>query len=249
MNTTLKLSLKKYNGKTNIENCFYTSPLKIGTPKSEDDRSKFVLMMASSGVLKGDSFNYDITCGADTKSILLEQSYTKIFDTGDGCANKTMNIHINSNVSLYYRPCPVIPFENSSYKSVTNIYCQINSEILWTDIFSIGRVGMGERFMFNRYQSKVNLYVDNKIAFLDHAKYEPEKNDLTNMIFFGQYTHTGTLYYYGAEDKIQKILNYHNDDERIVFGVSRSVSGVCLRAMAYTAQDIEKLFENIIKIF
>ena len=89
MTTELRLCVGIENGKSTITDRYFTSPLKLGMPVSRGDRLQIILMMASAGILKGDEFVYEICCEEGTKTRLTEQSYTKIFDTGEGGAKRT----------------------------------------------------------------------------------------------------------------------------------------------------------------
>lgn len=89
MVTELKLWIKEEQKKSILEECFFTSPLKIGMPQKNKETLHLILMMASPGVLKGDSFAYDIWCKENSKVLITEQSYTKLFDMGEGTAEKT----------------------------------------------------------------------------------------------------------------------------------------------------------------
>lgn len=75
-------------GPYEIQKSYFTSPLKLGTPRTAGGRQKIVLMMASAGVLKGDAFEYYIRCHKGTNALITEQSYTKIFDMGGGSAKR-----------------------------------------------------------------------------------------------------------------------------------------------------------------
>ncbi len=249
--------------KSTVTKSYFTSPLKIGLPKTEGDRLKVVLMMASAGVLKGDAFSYRIHCQPHTKTLITEQSYTKLFDTGDAGAAKTQIITVDEGASLYYCPQAVIPFAGSRFDSAVTIDIKENSELFFTDIVTAGRVGMGERFAFHHYHSRVCVRIDGKPAWIDNCLLEPECMDMRSMLFFDQYTHIGTMYCYhpcagiagmeadikagieagikaGIEEKVLQMNNKAHVSMRI--GASRAVRGVCLRVLAHSAQDIEELF-------
>ena len=100
MTTELKLETGIWYGRTEVTDSYFTSPLKLGIPAAFGERRKIVLMMASAGILKGDTFDYHIRCGAGTKNLLTEQSYTKIFDTGEGGAEKHQNIEVLEGASF-----------------------------------------------------------------------------------------------------------------------------------------------------
>lgn len=255
MATELRLRIGVCNGKSAVTESYFTSPLKIGTPRAKD-RLNVVLMMASAGVLKGDSFHYNITCDADTKALLTEQSYTKIFDTGDGKAEKIQTITVEEHASLYYRPSAVIPFAGSTYDGNMEVCLKESSEFIYADIVTVGRVGMGERFQFSKYRSRVCVFVEGIPVWLDHCLLEPQNMDLEGMSFLDGYTHQGTFYYYGSPEKQEKLLTFFSETEKdttwlstgeqvLRCGCSPARKGVCVRMLAYTAQDIEEIFDKL----
>lgn len=263
--TKLQLEVGIQNQKSIITHQYFTSPLKLGTPRSSNDRLHIVFMMASAGILKGDQFSYEIKCDADTKTKITEQSYTKIFDTGDGGASRRQQITLENNASLYYRPSTVIPFQNSSFDAETDIHLQNHSELAWVDIMSVGRIAMNERFSFRYYRNRVRVFLDNRLIWMDHCLLEPSHLNLDGMLFFDHYTHQGTFYYYGAEKKQCKLLdwyrNYLNTSQNILedqqqpelkksisIGMTQCLSGICVRVLANTAQDIEELFDELAEI-
>lgn len=249
MATELKLHIGVKNGRSVITEQFFTSPLKLGLPRIDGERLEIILMMASAGILKGDSFQYEIYCEENTKTLLTEQSYSKIFDTGEGGAEKFQRITVEKNASLYYRPCAVIPFANSTFDGNMIVHVCENSEFAYADIVTAGRVGMGEKFLFRHYRNKVCVLEEERFAWMDHCLLEPDSMALDNMIFFDSYTHMGTFYYYGSPQKEELLLELTpEDNERMLWGISKALKGVCIRILAQTAQDIEETFDKIEEI-
>ena len=246
MKTTLKLEVKDYNGSTNISDCYFTAPLKIGIPKSEDDRFHVIFMMASAGLLKDDEYHYEITCKQNSKLLITDQSYSKIFDTGDGLAFKNVLIHIEENASVYYMPSAVIPFKGSTFEGITEIRMQNSSKCIYSEIFCVGRVGMNERFQFKKYKNRLKIYIDNRFVFLDHICFEPSNTKLDNLIYFGNFTHMGMMFYYGDESVIEEIENF-TSEFHVMIGITRPVMGILIRVLAHSAQDIEEIFQTIKK--
>ena len=253
MKTELKLNVGLENGRSVITESYFTSPLKLGTPNGEDERLKVVLMMASAGVLKGDTFEYNIVCGKGTKTLLTDQSYMKIFDTGEGKAEKKQSIFLEENASLYYRPCAAVPFSGSRFDGDTVIHLKPGSELIYADIVTGGRIGMGECFKFKHFRNRMRVYENDRLVWMDHCLLEPTFMDLTDLVFFDGHTHQGTFYYYGNTEKEEKIMavlmendliNYAKVRE-IGFGVSRAFKGLCVRVLAGTAQDIEEFFDRL----
>lgn len=134
MNTRLELQIKNIQGRTAVSHSYFTSPLKLGTPNVPGKRLNLVFMMASAGILKGDCFQYEITCGEDTKTLITEQSYSKIFDTGEGSASRQIEIRLEKNASLFYCPNAVIHFADSSFDGGMTVRLDKESEFACMDI-------------------------------------------------------------------------------------------------------------------
>lgn len=260
MTTELKLQIGKLpTGKSYIQEQYFTSPLKLGTPHSTSDRLSIILMMASAGILKGDRFAYDICCEAGTKTMITEQSYAKIFDTGEGAACKEQTIRLKENASLIYRPCTVIPFAGSSFEGDLRVDMSETGEFLYSDILAAGRVGMGEKFAFRRYRNRVSVERDGQPVWIDNCFLEPNVRMADDMLHFDRYTHIGTFYYCGPKQKEEQLLDFfyrecHNADSRdtkeepMTTAASHAREGICIRALAYMAQDIEELFDKLVKV-
>ena len=256
MTTELRLCVGIENGKSTITDRYFTSPLKLGMPVSRGDRLQIILMMASAGILKGDEFVYEICCEEGTKTRLTEQSYTKIFDTGEGGAKRTQQIRLKGNASLYYRPSAVIPFRNSTFDGDTVVELDKESEFAWADIMTAGRVAMQERFAFRHYRNRICVKFEGRPVWMDHCLLEPERMDADSLFFYDGHTHQGTFYYYGPKEKQEKILAWRETaieqiermESEIRLGVTQAQEGICVRVLADTAQDIEEIFDEILNL-
>ena len=91
-------------------------------------------------------------------------------------------------------------------------------------------------------------------VWMDHCLLEPQTMDVEGMLFFDGYTHQGTFYYYGAKEKQEQIFAWQEQIleketeeamQGIAFGVTEASAGICVRVLAYTAQDIEELFAEL----
>lgn len=247
MKTELRLSIGCLNDTTDITDVYFTSPLKIGTPAGYNDRFNVVFMMASAGLLKGDRLDYDIYCGERTRTRMTDQSYTKIFNTGEGSVSRHQKITVAKDASLFYCPLGTIPFKNSRFNGETEVYLHEDSEFLLRDLWAAGRIGMGESFEFTHYRSRTIVYVDDRPAFLDHCLLEPEKMDLSGPVFMDGRTHQGTFYYYGPEEKQRSLLEFDPKHKicggPVLYGSSRCSKGVGIRILAQSAVDIERIFD------
>lgn len=248
MITELRLQIEQQGTSSEVTECYFTSPLKIGIPNYYAKRITIYLMMASPGLLQGDEFLYRICCKEGSRALLTDQSYGKIFDTGSGGARKHQEITVEGGASLYFRPCAMIPFKNSSFIGETIVNLNKNSEFAYVDCMAAGRVGMGELFAFRKFQNKIKVRIDGRLVWMDHCLLEPEQMPVKGLVFFSGFTHQGTFYYYGPIEK-QEIILHHSweskDEEPIEIGCSQLVAGVVLRILAHSAQEIEETFQKL----
>ena len=253
MVTELRLKMCSTQAGTQVSERYFTNPLKLGFPRTYGKRRKVVLMMASAGVLKGDCFDYKIRLEENSCAELTEQSYTKLFQMGtDGQAQKKVEITVEQGASFYYKPCALIPFKNSCFCGETVVYLEKDSEFAYCDILSAGRIAMGEKFAFRKYQNKTRIYIDHTLSMMDACQLEPKKYDYTNPVYFGDYTHQGCFYYYGKDEKLEQLLQtaceLQQKATHMYCGVSQAKRGVCIRGLANSAQDLEEYFGQMAKL-
>ena len=250
----LVIAREKTRGRSVREDYHFTAPIKLGEPRVRLDggRLQLILMMASPGVLAGDSFHYDLRLREDAKALITEQSYTKLFNMGsNGRADREMSVCLEKGASLWYRPCAVVPYQDSDFHGRTEIHMSEDSELLWTDIFTAGRVGMGERFLFRHYENLLRVFYDGELIWHDRTLLKPAELAMENSYFYRDYTHQGSCFYCGnaeAEDRILAMDFSNSRYARVYAGVTRARRGVCVRVLATQAQDIEELFSEVQRI-
>lgn len=219
-------------GKTIISDSRFTSPFKITKPFYSGDFAEIMIMQASAGILEGDRHELDFYVRNDTKLKITGQSYTKIFCTDSGAAYQKTKIRVDSGAELHYLPCPVIPFSGSNFTCENNVYVTPGSKLALWDIFACGRVGMGERFAFRKYQSLTKVYENNIIVFADNTVYIPNERNLSSIGYFEGYTHTGIMYVYGYNDK--ELIG----GQKVTAAITKTKRGQLLRVFGYSSEDI-----------
>ena len=94
----VKIRTLNKNGKTILDDVYFTSPFKVAPPfYKSDDFIKVIIMSSSAGTLEGDVQDYDITLGDNTKMELTSQSFEKIHTMIDEEATRDCDIYIGKN--------------------------------------------------------------------------------------------------------------------------------------------------------
>ncbi len=167
----VKIRTLNKNGKTILDDVYFTSPFKVAPPfYKSDDFIKVIIMSSSAGTMDGDVQEYDITLGDNTKMELTSQSFEKIHTMIEDEAKRECNIYIGN-----------IKLEDSS------------SKLIFMDIINCGRVAYGEKFKYKYYKSYVEVEYDNKLVYVDNTNYNPKEMDIENFGMYEGYTHFANI--------------------------------------------------------
>jgi urease accessory protein len=178
----------------------------------------------------------------NTKTVISEQSYRKLFNTGDAFSQQNTKIKVGENASLYYVPYPVIPFEGSRFRSRTEIDLRPSSKMIYGEILSCGRQGMGEKFAFAEFSSRTTVSVDGKTVFLDNSRLVGGEADFSGIGFFEEYSCQGLFFFYGY-DGVLKDFSLEEDDE-VQGALSKSSAGYTARILGKSADGVFKFAQK-----
>lgn len=228
----LNIELANSNSRTVISDSYFTSPFKIAKPFYNKVSTEIMIMTATAGIMKGDNYKIKIKSKESTNSVITNQSYSKIFNTGDGSASQKLTIEVDSNAAIAWIPKPTIPFKDSTYVSESVISLKKDSRLFYCDILAGGRVGMGEMLEMNKYHSRTLVLLENKPIFLDNSLFEKGGADYRGLGYLEDYSHQGTVYMYGYRKPILPECI-----EKMTASISDAPNGVCVR-MAGASGDL-----------
>ncbi|MDR3239162.1 MAG: urease accessory protein UreD [Clostridiales bacterium] len=228
------------NGRTVLSDCSFTAPLKVAKPFYRDDGySEIMVMCASPGMLDGDCYDMRFEIGDNTALIISGQAYQKILNTGGGAAEQNVRIQVGENAALCYLPRPVIPFAGSKFHSRMYVALNRSSILFFGDILTCGRGGMGERFAFSEFTSRIAVSVEGRPAFLDNNRLFPDGAALDGIGFFEGYSCQGLLYLYGYDN-----VSLPQSDG-IEAAVSKAREGYAARIFGNSGDAVYEFAQNI----
>lgn len=249
MKSQLTLSTEYKYDKTNIKDLFCNPPYRIMSPFMDGDKMEVCLMSSSAGFLGGDEFSLRLEVGDNCNLTFVSQSYEKILDTGDKQASKLLDAWIGNNALLKYVPYPAIPFAGSKYEAKNTIHLSGDSTFVYSDIFSCGRVGMGERYGLKSYKAYTKVFVDNALAYADNTMIVPDRINYSALGLWGEYTHNSMLYIYSPnEEVLKKIVEEGRNiatESEIYSGITYCAKGIVMRSMGYSGEELYKLNKKI----
>lgn len=252
--SVLNMSSIKKDEKTILDNIYFTAPFKIIKPfYISDDYIKVMILSASAGIMDGDTQCIDIKIGDDTKVEVTSQSYEKIHKMKNGKATRSCSISVGKNAFLKYNPLPTIPFAESSFDSTMKINLEDNtSKLILTEIISCGRSAMGEKFLYNQYNSYIEVRKTNKLIYRDNTMYNPALFNMNSIGMFEGYTHLANILIcnFNEEDSfVESARNLIDEVDEIQGGVSKLQSDdIAIRILGKTSQNLMSICEKIIKL-
>jgi len=245
--TELKIVANVVQGRTILEESFFTAPLKIMNPFYRNNKIMQVMQLsASAALMAGDMQKIFIEAKEGSCLEFTSQSYEKIHRMEDGEARRDTRIIVGKAAFLSYNPLPVIPFKGSAFQSSTEVVLEDkNSRFIMCDIISCGRYARGERFQYRYYKSLINIYVNQKLIYRDNTNFIPDLFDLEQIGLFEGYSHVANMVICNlnlSDDFMEKIRIQLEDIPKVSGGITRLESGdILIKVFGNNAQILEEI--------
>jgi len=250
--STVILRAKHRDGKTILDDAYYSSPYKIMRPfYNHADYMTIICMCSSSGIMAGDKQDFQFYVEENAKLEFVSQSYERIHKMNEGCATRTTNAEVGKNALFYYNPLPTQPFKDSAFESKVDIHLEDDtSQFIMKEIITAGRVSRGEKFEYHFYHNLVNIYTGSKLDYRDNTRFDPKIMDLTDLGMHESHTHMGTLLLFHIEKDagwIAAARQMLDDDPRIEGGITRiDNKAIVIRALGNQSEHLEQILNQIL---
>lgn len=251
MEAHVRLSTKCFYNRTVYDDVFFTPPYKCIAPLYENGEANIILLSSSAGLLKGDTIHMDFHFKEHSKVNIRSQSYEKIFDTQDGFVEKNITIQVDAHSCVRYIPHPTIPFKNSTYLCKTNITIAQSATFFYCDIFSSGRIFMGENFLMQKFHAHTQISIENTIVFADNTLINPTIWKYNSIGLWHDFTHNGLLYaYFPSQETEDAFITFVRQQASTLpthfkTGVSKARQGVCIRVLGDNGDKIYYFFQKV----
>jgi urease accessory protein len=155
------------------------SPLKLLTPCS---RGKSVWAYASNfggGLVAGDETRLDLRIGPEARCFIGTQASTKIYrNPGQLPCSHTTQAFLERGSLLVFAPDAVQAFAGSSYRQRQEFHLANGASLVLADWFTSGRAARGERWAFDNFQSRNDVFIDGERVFVDSILLDAEDGAL-----------------------------------------------------------------------
>jgi urease accessory protein len=243
----LHIATKLRNGITYLGKTYCTPPFKLADVR-EDKRDKtlqLMLMSSSPGILDGDEYRIKIELDAGCALDLQTQSYQRIFNM-KGCAVQYLDVKMQTGASFSYLPHPSVPHENASFTTRNKVYLSDNCKLIWGEVLTCGRKLNGEVFLFSKYHSITEVFMNDKLIIKENLLMQPSTINVHAMGQMEGYTHQASLICLGYESSKEDINAFLSSQTEITYGITEvPKGGLLVRMLGQKAEQLHQCLKTI----
>jgi urease accessory protein len=204
----------------------------------------------SGGILAGDALDLSVQAGPATRVQVTTVGATRIYRTRPdrAAARLSTSIRIGEGAMLEYLPDATIPFAGSRFMQRTSVSLGANAGFIGWEIVAAGRVGSGEVFEFDFFDSEFHILSDARPLAMERYSLRPSVRDPRSVVRWGRFRYTATLYvchtgvapsrWIGVESRLNELAVQQTSQE-VRWGASTLVAGgVVIRGLSLEVHQI-----------
>ena len=108
---------------------------------------------------------------------LTTQAATKVYPSEHGqVTRQRIRLRVAGGAILEYFPLPLIPFARALYAQEIDIQVKSDGICLVAEVLAPGRSARGERFAYQMVRSRVEGWVDDRLALFEQLRLQPEQS-------------------------------------------------------------------------
>ena len=251
MNAQLHIQVAERNGCSYLKHSYFTTPFKVAniTEDKTEPLLDIMLMNSSPGILDGDVYEMKIELERNCSLHLHTQAYQRLFNMKKG-ATQQMNVHLADNTSFVYLPHPSVPHEQSIFTSRNNFYLGNNCTFIFGEILTCGRKLNGEAFLFSKYHSINQVFVNDKLAIKENLLMQPAEINVHAIGQLEGYTHQASLIWLQNDIDIKpfqtQLIELLAEEKNIDYGVTAApINGLIIRLLGNGAEQLHICLKRI----
>ena len=175
-------------GASAVVGCRSGTPLSLLTPRARGSSVWAYTSSFGGGMVAGDQIKIDVTIDPGAICFLGSQASNKIYRNPAGLPCKhELRAKVGADSLLVLAPDPVQCFAEASYEQTQVFHLAAGANLVMVDWLSAGRLSRGERWSFQRYQSRNEIYSRDRLVVLDAIDLDGGSGALTNRFSVGRF--------------------------------------------------------------
>lgn len=229
-----------------------TAPLKLLTPRRRGGAAWIYLSTFGGGLVAGDRVQLYADIHPGAVAVLTTQAATKVFhqQAGQG-AEQSLQATVAPGATLVVAPDPLTCFADAAYEQRQTFDLVGDASLVLLDWVTCGRAARGERWTFDRYDSRNRIRQDGQEIVFDRLRLDAALHPPADAFAAGPFDVLATLYLVGprAQAGVQETASWIaglNDDEpgRLQASFSPHTWGGVLRVMGVRTQRVSTVLRQ-----
>ena len=193
------LGIEIVSGQSAATSVWATSPLKILVPRPRGPSVWACLSSLGGGMVAGDEIELALSLGAQARCFLTTQASTKVYRNPDSrpCTHH-LTAQIGPGSLLAHIPDAVQGFGHSDYTQRQEFSLHTGSGLVLVDWLCSGRVARGERWAFQRFKSRNEVFCDGSCALVDSLLLDPGDGPLDGSFRMGRFNCMALVLLFGG---------------------------------------------------
>ena len=147
-----------------VVRCAATAPLRVLTPKNHGSAAWLFVSSFGGGLVDGDALRLRLTVRAGAEAYLSTQASTKVYR---GSSSQSLEVDVEEYGLFCGLPDPVVCFAGARFKQAQSVRLGRGASLVWLDAMCGGRVEHGERWAFERYESRSRVEREGRLLMED----------------------------------------------------------------------------------
>ena len=180
----LSLDLVCHNGRTAIASQRSRPPLQtFGLQEADGHGSAYLqILNPCGGLFEGDHAEIEVSLQSGAHLYLTTQAATKVYPSENGqLTRQRIRLRVAGGAILEYFPLPLIPFARALYAQEIDIRVKSDGICLVAEVLAPGRSARGERFAYQMVRSRVEGWMDNRLALFEQLRLQPKQSPIAGV--------------------------------------------------------------------
>jgi urease accessory protein len=171
------LEFTRADHRTVVTRALAHSPLRLFSTRSIGTAAHVVITSYGGGLLGGDALSLGVVLCPNAHAFLSTQASTKIHGSPRP-SRQDLHARVGADALLVLAPDPLVPYARSRFVQHQAFELAAGASLVLVDWVSGGRWARGERWALDRYESRIELRVDDIQILAETLLLEPESGGL-----------------------------------------------------------------------
>jgi urease accessory protein len=248
MNGSAGLSVNMVAGQSAVTDAWCVSPLKVLASCPRGHAVSAYLSTFGGGIVAGDQTSLALRVGAGARCFLTTQASTKVYrNPAQKPCSHELSAHLGGDSLLVVAPEPVQSFADSSYQQSQTFFLRSGASLVLLDWFSSGRAARGERWSFQRLQSRNEIFIDGERRLLDSVLLDRAHGAIDGSHRLGRFNCVGMIVILGPQlrDDAGSLLEFVGSQpverrSKLIYSASPIRDGVIVRIAGEQQEEVAR---------